>query len=317
MQPFLTTLNIVLPVFAVIFLGGLLRLKGLIDSAFLRQANRLLYYILLPLLLFYKIGTADFESSFNAKLTLAMIAALSLGALSSYALGSILGCPAEDRGSFSQGAFRGNLAYVGLPIVLSAYGETGFTRAGLLMGCLVPTINLLSILVLLLPQRHSHPDRTWKLIRDQLLCNPLILGSLAGIVWSLCHLPMPGMAARSLHLITGATLPLALLAIGGAFSLQQLQGDLKQAGLATVYKLAAFPLLNLLMLQLFAVKGMDLGIAVLLSGTPTAAASYVMALEMNSNAQLTSSIIVLSTLFCAGSFTIMLTLLGLMNLLPT
>lgn len=317
MQPLILTLNIVLPVFAIITLGAVLRRTGLIDQAFVIQVNRLLYYIFLPLLLFYKIGTADFASSFNLKLTLAMLATLSLGALLSYTLACLLNYPMEDRGTFSQGAFRGNLAYVGLPIVLSAYGDAGFTKAGMLMGCLVPAINILSILVLIVPQRHRQAATSWNLVRNQLLCNPLIIGATAGIIWGLAKIPMPGMAERSLHMVTAATLPLALVAIGGAFSLQQLQGDLKKAGYASLFKLAAFPLLNLLVVYSLNINGMDLGIAVLLSGTPTAAASYVLAQELHGNPRLASSIIILSTLFSVVSFTGLLMLLGLMGLLPT
>lgn len=316
MQPFFTTLNIVLPVFTVMALGTTLRRTGLIDQNFIRQINRLLYYAFLPLLLFYKIGTADFATSFNLKLTLGMIATLSAGAAICYTTGYLLGYIPEDRGTFSQGGFRGNLAYVGLPIVLSAYGDTGFTRAGLLMGCLVPIINLWSIVVHIIPQRHQHPTFHWKLVRDQLLYNPLIIGAMAGILWNLTGLAMPGIARNTLHMVTAATLPLALLTIGGAFSLQQLQGDLRKAGLASLFKLAIFPLLNLLIISQLGIHGMDLGIAVLLAGTPTAAASYVLAHELNGNPRLASSIIILSTLFSAISFTGLLTLLGLMGLLP-
>jgi predicted permease len=316
MQPFFTTFNIVLPVFTVMGLGAILRRRGLLDQTFLRQTNRLLYYLFLPLLLFYKISTADFASSFNPKLTLAMVATLSLGTLISYAIGYCFGYPPEDRGTFSQGCFRGNLAYVGLPIVLSAYGDAGFTRAGLLMGCLVPIINLLSILVHVIAQRDRHPERHWRSVRDQLLYNPLIIGAMAGIFWNLTTLPVPAVAAGTLHMVTTATLPLALLTIGGTFSLQQLQGDLKKAGFASLFKLVVFPLLNLLILFQWGLHGMDLGIAVLLAGTPTAAASYVLAQELNGNARLASSIIVLSTLFSAGTFTLLLMILNVMQLLP-
>jgi hypothetical protein len=316
MQPFFTILNIVLPVFAVMGLGAILRRAGLIDQVFLWQTNRLLYYVFLPLLLFYKIGTADFTTSFNLRLTLAMLVALSLGAVLSYSLGYMLGYAPEDRGTFSQGAFRGNLAYVGLPIVLSAYGDAGFTKAGVLMGFLVPIINLWAILVHIIPQRHQHPQPPWQLVRDQLLYNPLIIGSMAGILWNLTGLPMPGIAGSTLHMITGATLPLALLTIGGAFSLQQMQGDLKKAGLASLFKLAIFPLLNLPIIYLLNIRDMDLGIAVLLAGAPTAAASYVLAQELHGNPRLAGSIIILSTLLSAVSFTVILMLLSLMGLLP-
>ncbi|RME40753.1 MAG: AEC family transporter, partial [Deltaproteobacteria bacterium] len=62
---FFEIITIVLPVFLVILLGWLLRRIGLIDAAFLATTNRLVYYVALPLLLFHRIGTADFASNFN------------------------------------------------------------------------------------------------------------------------------------------------------------------------------------------------------------------------------------------------------------
>ena len=136
MQLFIETLIIVLPVFLVIGLGTLLRQLKLLDESFIYQTNRLVYVIFLPLLLFYKIGKADFTSFFNGPLVAGSSLVIFLGFLISYSYGGLRQYPAAVRGSFSQGSFRGNLAYVGLAICLNAYGENGLTSAGILMGFL-------------------------------------------------------------------------------------------------------------------------------------------------------------------------------------
>ena len=125
MPLFIDILNIVLPVFIVIALGYLLKRLELIDNAFVHQTN----------LLFYGIGTADFSANFNAALVLASGAAIALGFCISYGYAALRGYPPAARGAFSQGAFRGNLAYVGLAIVMNAYGQTGFARAGIELLC--------------------------------------------------------------------------------------------------------------------------------------------------------------------------------------
>src|SRR5512145_825151 len=121
MPLFVEILTIVLPVFVVIALGTGLRRLRLIDADFLFQTNRLVYYICLPLLLFYKIGTADFAASFNGALVAGSALAIATGCLLSYGYAALRRYPPEARGTFSQGAFRGNLAYVGLAIVMNAY----------------------------------------------------------------------------------------------------------------------------------------------------------------------------------------------------
>src|SRR5210317_932029 len=112
MNLFTDIVNIVLPVFSVIALGWLLRRLGLIDSVFLKQTNRLVYYVCLPLLLFYKIGTADFFANFNGRLVIGSIVAVTITFLASYAYAVFRNYPANARGVFSQGSFRGNIAYI-------------------------------------------------------------------------------------------------------------------------------------------------------------------------------------------------------------
>ncbi|APG26589.1 hypothetical protein A7E78_01155 [Syntrophotalea acetylenivorans] len=315
MQIFSEISIIILPVFFVIGLGYLLRRSGLIDDRFLYQANRLIYFIGLPSLLFHKIATADFSATFNGRMVTGATVVMLSGLIISYSYAAIgRKYRYEDRGAFSQGAFRGNLAYIGLPIVFSAYGDAAFARAGMFMGCLVPVINLLSILALLLPQRTGKRQTTWSFWYRSLLSNPLILAALLGIVWSYWQLPLPTVFARSFNLTASITLPLALLAIGGSFSLRKLRGDLVQATIASLFKVIGLPLLTIVVMLLLDVRGLDLGIAVLMAGAPAAAACTVLAQQLDSNTELAGSIILLSTLFSLISYPIILYLLKVYQL---
>lgn len=299
-------LNIVLPVFVVIALGAWLRRLGLIDPGFLRQTNRLVYYVCLPLLLFYKIGTADFADNFNGSLVVASIGAIVLVFVFSYAYASVRGFSPATRGVFSQGAFRGNLAYIGLAMAWNAYGEAGLTRAGLLMGFLVPVLNLLAIVALLLPHRGDRGSQGTGFWLRQFLYNPLIIASFAGILWSFLHWPFPTILDRSLHIATGMTLPLALLAIGGGLSLHKLQGHLALAIGASFGKLVILPGVAFGLLRLLGVDGIDLAVGLLIAGTPAAAANYIMAQELKGDAELAGSIVMVSTLASAATYTVAL-----------
>jgi len=309
MPLFIEILIIVLPVFVVIALGYLLKRLELIDDAFLFQTNRLVYYICLPLLLFYKICAADFFANFNGTLVVGSALAIAAGFLLSYGYAVLRRYPPAARGSFSQGAFRGNLAYVGLAIVFNAYGEAGFTRAGILMGFLVPVLNFFAILALLLPQRGDGTDRGAGFWIKQLVGNPLIIASFAGIAWSYLKLPMPVILDRSLHIATGMTLPLALIAIGGSFSLAKLKGDLVRAAFSTGFKLIWMPLIAAGLLILIGVEGQDLAIGVIFAGTPTASATFIMAHQLKGDAELAGSIVMMSTALSVISYTIALLVL--------
>jgi hypothetical protein len=299
-------LLIVLPVFLVIGIGSVLKLTPLVNADFLFQLNRLVYYLALPLLLFYKISTADFSASFNGALVVGLLISITAAFILSYGYGVLRSYPLSVRGTFSQASFRGNLAYIGLAMVYNAYGEKGLATAGILLGFLVPTMNFFSVLALLIPHRNSGKKIGVLFLLKQVCGNPLIIASFAGIAWSFFHLPMPGVIDSALHIVTGMALPLALLSIGASFSFGRLRGDLKKTVLATAFKLFVLPLLAASILVLLGVQGQDLAIGVLFAGTPTATAAYIMAQQMQGDAELSGSIIMLSTLLSVATYSIIL-----------
>ena len=304
-------LLIVLPVFLVIGLGFGLKRTGLAGPDFLFQLNRLIYYIALPGLLFYKIATADFSARFNGELLLGLAAAIFAVFLLTLGYGRLRNWSPALQGAFCQGAFRGNLAYVGLAIVFNAYGESGFTTAGILLGFLVPLLNFLSVLALSLPHRKSGHGMGKKELVMQVVGNPLIIASFAGICWSYLSLPLPLVIDKALNIVTGMSLPLALISIGASFSFQKLKGDLGVACLVTGIKIIVLPLIAAAILLFLGVSGEELGVGVLLAGTPTATAAYILAQQMRSDAELSGAIIMLSTLCSLFTYTALLYFLRL------
>lgn len=309
MTTFLEIITIVLPVFLVIALGFGLKRTGLVNSDFLYQLNRLLYYLALPLLLFYKIATADFSTSFNIAQVLTFILTTAFGFCISYGYAAMRNYPAKMHGTFSQACFRGNLAFMGLAIIFNAYGEAGLASAGVIIGFAVPTLNFFSILALLLPHRHNRDQPALSTMTRQIIGNPLIIACFIGIGWSFCGLPVPQVLDKALHIVTGMTLPLALISIGASFSLKKIRGDLPKALLATCIKLVVLPLVAAVLLLLMGVQGRDLAIVILFAGTPTAAAAYIMSQQMGGDEELSGTIIMLSTLLSAVTYTIILFLL--------
>ena len=300
----LNVIEIVLPVFLIIGLGYGVRRARLVDDNFYVQANRLVFYVCLPVLLFYKIGTADFSTSFNIRLVLATSSAVGCCFLIALLYGRWRKYSAPVLGAFCQGSFRGNLAYIGLAIVYNAYGDAGLTRAGVLLGFLVPVLNFFAILALTLPQQQHQTN--YREIVKQIIINPLILASLLGILWSFFRLPMPTILDRSLSIASAMTLPMALLSIGGSFSLEKLRGDIWKAALATAIKLILLPLVTTALMLFAGISGLDFAIGLLMAGTPTAVATYIMACQMGGDGELAGTIVVMATALSAVSYTLIL-----------
>jgi len=300
----LNVFEIVLPVFLIIGLGYAIKRIGLVNGDFFAQINKLVYYVCLPLLLVYKIAEADFSTSFNFRLVIATSAGVACCFVVAYLYGKWRSYPAPVHGSFCQGAFRGNLAYIGLAIVFNAYGDNGLTRAGILLGFLVPVLNFFVILALVLPQQQQQTNV--KEIIKELVSNPLILASLVGILWSFFQLPIPTILDRTFSIATGMTLPLALISIGGSFSLERLKGDIWKAALATAIKLLVLPLITGIFMVSLNVSGLDFAIGLIMAGAPTAVATYIMASRMGADGDLAGTIVVMATGFSAVSYTILL-----------
>lgn len=292
---------IILPVFLVIVLGWGLKQIGLLHDRLVDDLNRFVYYAALPALLFQKIATADFGSNFSFFTLAGLLAAIFLTFIlaSLWTLGRKY--PPVVQGAFVQASVRGNLAYVGLAVINAVFGAAGVTKAGILLGFLVPCMSIVSILALLLPWREKGQSFPVLEYLREIAVNPMFIGPVLGILWSWLQLPMPEVMARTLHIFTGMTLPTALICTGASFSFQRLKGSAGTAIFSSMIKVAFLPLLAALILFAFKVQGDDLAIATLLAGTPTATVCSVLASQLRGDSELSSTIIMITT--CASAFT--------------
>lgn len=304
---------IVAPVFLVIGLGFSLKRTSLIDPDFLLKLNRLIYYVALPALFFYKIALADFSVSFNSKLILSLIAVTVLVFAVSLLFAKFSNYSAPQQGAFCQGCFRGNLAFIGLAIVYNAYGEEGLAIAGIVLGFVIPVANFLSVTALVLPNQNQGKKIGIEFWASQLVFNPLVIATFLGVIWSFFSIGLPSVIDKSLDIVTGMSIPLALLSIGASFSPRKLRGDIVKATIAVSFKIIWLPFLTGLVLHMVGVEGVELGVGVLLAGAPTSTAAYIMAQQLKGDTELSSGIIMLSTLCSIFTYSISLYLLKIVG----
>lgn len=290
------TLNITAPVFAMLFLGVLLKRLGLIDDAFSRVASSLVFNVCMPALLFLGIYHADLSSAVQPGLIVYFTLATLIGFGLSWWL-AIRRCPYADRGVYTQGSFRGNNGIIGLALAASLYGDHGISLGALLAGLVIVLYNSLSAVVLAVYSRELKSD-PWS-IGKSVLSNPLILSVLLAAALASMQVALPNWLLTSGDYLAQMSLPLALICIGGTLSLPALRDSGKVAFEVSLLKMVWLPLLGTLGAWLCGFRGAELGILFLYFGSPTAAASYVMAHAAQGNHQLAASIIVITTLMAA------------------
>jgi predicted permease len=294
----------VFPVFLVVAVGAVLRRYRFLDERFIDAANALVYYLLLPALLFHEIGSTEFRESFSGSLVIGGYAATLATFLLAWALSGALGVGPAERGSFVQGSVRANLAYVGLPVVFNAVGQAGLRKAGIFLGFIVPLLNALAVVALMVPHgmgKGKGPETAVRVLR-QVVTNPIIIACVAGIAWSLLKLPVPGMARRTLQMLTPATLPLSLLCLGGSFSFERARRGVSLAALSAFLKLVVLTGIGLGLYRWMGLSGDDLRIGAIMLGCPTAVVTYVMAVQLSGDTDLAGTIVLVST--AASAFTI-------------
>lgn len=292
------TLAVTAPVFAMLFLGVLLKRLGWIDTAFVNTASSLVFKGTLPALLFLAILRADLSAALQPTLLIYFTLATVTGFLIAWGW-AIWRCPHPDRGVYVQGAFRGNNGIVGLALASSLYGDLGLSLGGVLAGLVILCYNALSALVLALYSPSSKTDPLS--IARSILGNPLILAVLLAIPFAYWKISLPDWLLTSAGYFAQMSLPLALICIGATLSLASLRESGGTAISASLMKMLWLPLLSTLGAWWFGFRGPELGILFLFFASPTAAASFVMAKAVGSNFQLAAAIIVITTLMAVVS----------------
>ncbi|WP_299236198.1 AEC family transporter [uncultured Halomonas sp.] len=303
---FQATLEITLPVFAMVFIGLGLKRARWIDSAFVTTASQLVFKATLPTLIFLSIIRADLETTLNPR----MLGVFALATLGSFLLAwgwAWLRVPLADRGSYIQGAFRGNCGIVGLALAAGMYGDYGLSAGGLLLGVVILTYNAFSVIALATHQEEVTTD--WRQMLMQIVRNPLILAVVLAMPVALSGLGLPDWVITSGEYFASLTLPLALICVGATLSLEAIRRSGGLAAGASMMKMVTIPVLATTTAWLAGFEGRELGVMFLFFASPTAAAAFVMAKAMGGNAVLTANIIALTTLM--ASITITLGVFGL------
>ena len=304
MESFVYSVNASLPIFLTMAAGLGLRRLGLLDRHFADVADKFVFKVTLPLMLFEQIREVDIYHSFNGAYLAFCAGATLAGILAVWALAHLFVRPKGSVGAFVQACYRSSAAILGLAFIQNIYGSAGM--AGLMILGSVPLFNLFAVAVLTL----EGPDADGQPLKARLVsaargvaANPIILGILAGFAAVLIRLLVPTVLDRTLENLAGLTTPLALVAIGVTFDFKATLGSSRLAVIASAVKLLVLPAV---FLPLGAALGfreqMFMGLIVML-GSPCTPTSYVMTRSLKGDAALAGTTVMLTTLASSVSLT--------------
>jgi predicted permease len=294
-------LNTLAPVFLLIAVGAGLQRSRFVSADFLKEANRVTYWLGLPALLFSQL-VASFHQADGAGVMLGtMFGATCLLVGAGYLVVWLLRVPGTSAGTFVQGAFRGNLAFVGLPIIYSlpdtpmAGGMSVRTAAVVTVAPMMVFYNIAGVVVLLLSQHKLSWKMVWPFVR-QLATTPPLVATFAGMGFAIAGWKLPWAVDKTFEALGEMALPLGLLGVGGSLVTARFGTSWPRPLAAALVKTMLSPLLGWAVGHALGLGAFELKLVMILMACPTAVVSYTVALELKGDEALASGAIVLSVL---------------------
>lgn len=310
-------LNSLFPIFAVIGLGIALRKFGFFTADSTKSFNQFAYFVALPVFLFYKIGGAPLVGKTATSFFTTLFLSTAASAVAAWLVSKPMGIKFSSRGAFIQASFRGNLAFLGLPVILFAtYDLPEAQRADLNSAVLIaiaPLVifyNVSSVAVLAVFNQETESTFSWKTVLMNIAFNPLLLSVVAGLLFSLSGLNLPTAVVRTCEVLGGSAFPIALLGIGSQLAVTTIANRWAEPIEASILKCVLCPLVGWGVASWLGLAGVELKVILILCGVPTAISSYVLADQMKSDPDLAAGSVVICTAVSLLTLSIILGLCG-------
>ncbi|MBR1685001.1 MAG: AEC family transporter [Clostridia bacterium] len=304
-------LSATVPVFLLMLAGVFLRRRGIMTESFARGANTYVFKIALPLNLFVQLADISLFEVWDTGFVIFCLSATVLSIFLACLIARLF-VQGELRGEFVQAAYRSSASLLGMALIENLYGTV--TVGSLMILGSVPAYNVAAVIVLSLlgPAGGIRKGDIQKTLRG-ILTNPIILGVLGGFLVSCLPWKMPGILRTTLGDIGKTATPLGLMAMGAQMETGKIRERLKEASLAGALKLVGFGILFLPLAILLGFRGEKLIAIVVMLGSATTVAGYIMARQMGHEGALTQATVMLTTVLSAFTLTFWIYLVRLLG----
>lgn len=304
MENFIFSVNVTIPIFLIILLGYILRRFNFLTDEFVTVANRYVFVVALPVMLFTDISETDVREDMNLKF---FWYCLIVTVVMFFMVWGIAKLTIKDKsmiGAFAQAGARGSAAVLGVAFVENICGSIGMTP--LMIVAAVPFFNILSVIILVF-NANNKEEKNYGKIKDaciNIIKNPIIIGICLGLIASLVKLNLPVIGDRTLDYIARTATPIALLAIGAGFDTKEAIKKLKPALGASFIKLIGLPMIFLPIAYAIGFAESEMVAILIMLASPTTVSCYIMAKNMDNDEVLTSNVVVLTTLLSSVTLTL-------------
>ena len=288
-----------LPIILLVGLGALLFKVEFITPEIRQGMDKFTYWIALPSLFIHQLAATDFQGLETGGLLLVLAVATVASALVATVIPLVMGLDSHQNGVFVQVGFRGNMAFVGLPLIIFAVGngvgsDELVAAALIALAAMVPLNNLISVMALVMA-RHGISWSVLGRLTRQVLLNPLILSAVLGSLLGWFELRLPVMIDRPFELLGQTALALALVSLGGALLELEMRGRIGLATAAAGFKVTALPLITFGFALWWGLPAEQVFVVMVFATCPSATASYILTTQIGGDDALAAATIVIST----------------------
>ena len=289
MENLMISANAVLPMCLIMALGYDTRRLGWIRREEISTINKIAFRIFLPCLLYYNVYCSDLSGSFDPLLMAYAVGGvlLTFGLSLGYTL--LTEKLPERRGVMIQGMFRSNYVIMGIPVATALLGADQLGTVSILIAVVVPLFNMLSVVVLEV-FRGQKPKPLH--ILGQIAKNPLVIGSVLGILTLAAGIRLPHILEQTIQNISAIASPLQLFLLGAFFQFSGLKTYRRELVTVSAAKLIVAPGLFLGLGALLGFRGVAFVSLIGVFASPTAVNSFTMAQQMGGDAELAGDIVV-------------------------
>ncbi len=285
---------LIAPIFGLIVLGHVLRRGGIPSFEFWLLNDKLVYWVLMPSLLFYKTSTTDFDLALLGAFAMAVLGAFAIALLYGIAVWRISSLSGATASSVMQGSARHN-TFIALALAELMFGQDGLAMATLISAMLIPTTNLTVVsLMVIMTSNKTGFGLIPSILRD-LMRNPLLLAVGAGISCNYLIANEIPILHDMTRILGQAALPIVLLSVGASIRIRAMATSAIPMLLATLGKMIVFPAVTFIIAISIGLTETQTMIALLFASAPTASASYTLARQMDGDAPVMAAIVTVQT----------------------
>ena len=292
-------------------IGYICKRVGFISGDAVNKTNRIIFRVFMPPLIFYNLYENDFSKFMDMKLMIFIPAAVIAVIVISFLIVPRIVKERKQQPVIIQALFRGNLIFVGMPVMEAVAGSKYLGLMALAITITIIVYNVASVIVFE-ALRKGKPD--YKEMMRDIAVNPLIHGAVVGVIFTMLRIPVPGMVMDVVKTMSQVATPVALVLLGAGFSFAATGIYKKQIVLTCLFRLVLIPALLVPLAILMGFNNYEIIVVFATMCAPTAIITYTISQQMGGDDALSAQLVAYASVF--SLFTIFLWIVALQDYIP-